>query len=281
MNIKAYAKINLTLDILGVRADGFHELRSIFMPISLCDSLTVEKSDAMSFYCDIPELRGEDNFCVRACKEFFNWSGIDSCASVKLQKHLPYPAGLGGGSADAAAVLNALNAIFGNPLSKTELLALGAEIGSDVPFCLLGTPALCEGRGELITPLGNIPKLYVTVAIGSGRLPTADVFKAYDESNAKPTDSTDKFLVAHDRGDTRGMIKAMGNAFTDVCARLCPETREMRTGLLRCGAESAMLSGSGPAVYGVFFTKEKAMAAARDMRAKGFFAVDCETLTTA
>ena len=143
---------------------------------------------------------------------------------------------------------------------------------------MFGEPALCEGRGEIITPITGLPKFYITVAIGSGRLPTADVFKAYDAMNCKPTDGTAKFMAALGSGDTKALISAMSNGFTDVCAKLCPEATEMRQRIKSCRAETALLSGSGPAVYGVFLKKEQAVEAARNMRARGFFAVDCETL---
>ncbi len=278
MKVKAYSKINLTLDILNKRDDGFHTLKSVLVPISLYDSITVEKSGELSFSCDIPELRGDDNYCVRAAKLFFQKTGISGGAAIKLQKHIPYPAGLGGGSSDAAAVLNCLNALYDFPLTREELLAAGAAVGSDVPFCMAGVPSLCEGRGEILTHLDSIPKLYITVAIGGGRMPTSKAFAAYDESAVKPTDFTDKFVAALKNGDRRGMTSAMGNAFTDVCAKLCPETKEMRSRLRSCGAEAAILSGSGPSVFGVFAAKERSVAAAKDLRARGFFAVDCETL---
>ena len=278
MNIKAYAKINLTLDILGLRADGFHELGSVTAPISLYDSISIEKSDSNVFKCDLPELRGDDNFCVRARDAFFARVGSAQPVLIKLQKHIPYPAGLGGGSADAAAVLNGLNALFGEPLSAEELFAIGAEVGSDVPMCMLGKCALCRGRGEKLTPLSGVPKLYITVAIGEGRLPTAKVFREYDASGAKPTDHTGAFIKAAETGDEKAMLAAMGNGFTDICASLCPETREMRSRLRSCGEKAAVLSGSGPAVYGVFPNAQAAMDAAREMRQKGFFAVNCETM---
>lgn len=278
MNIKAYAKINLTLDILGLRDDGFHELGSVTAPISLYDSVSVEKSDTNVFKCDLPELRGDDNFCVRARDAFFARTGITQPVTIKLQKHIPYPAGLGGGSADAAAVLNGLNSLFGEPLSADELYETGAQVGSDVPMCMLGKCALCQGRGEKLTVLSGMPKLYITVAIGEGRLPTAKVFKEYDASGARPTGFTGGFIKAVEAGDEKAMLASMGNGFTDICARLCPETKEMRAKLRSCGAKTAVLSGSGPAVYGVFENEQAAMDAAREMRQKGFFAVNCETM---
>ena len=278
MNIKAYAKVNLTLDIIGKRPDGFHELRSVMAPISLFDVITVEKSDENEFCCDLPELRGDDNFCVRARDAFFRRYDCGQKVAVKLQKHIPYPAGLGGGSADAAAVLNGLNRLFDFPLDNESLFAAGAEVGSDVPFCMFGSPALCEGRGEIITPLENLPKLYIALAIGEGRLPTKKVFEEFDLVSQPPTDYTGAYVRALGSGDAKGMISAMGNGFTDICCGLCPEIKEMRSRLRSCGAETAILSGSGPAVYGVFKTQDGAKDAARELRRRGFFAYDCETL---
>ncbi len=179
MIIKAYAKINLTLDIVGILPNGFHGLRSVMAPVSLCDDITIEKSNTLQFDCNIKSLCTDDNLCIRAATAFFEESGISERVSVYLQKKIPFPAGLGGGSADAAAILNGLNSLFGNPLTQQQLFNLGAKLGSDIPFCMLGSVALCEGRGEILTPLKAVPNMQVLIAIGKERLTTPAVFKAY------------------------------------------------------------------------------------------------------
>lgn len=278
MKINAYAKINLTLDIHGTRTDGFHELRSVMVPVSLCDVITVLPSEDFSFDCSVKELCGTDNLCVRAAKLFFATAGIKPSVSIYLEKNIPFPAGLGGGSADAAAVLEALNGFFGEPLGRRTLFSLAEKLGSDVPFCLLSRPALCEGRGEMLTPIDGVPELCVVIAIGGSRLPTPQVFREYDSASLAVRNDTDAFLDAVKNNELCGIISSSGNAFEPITDMLAPETKLLRNEMLALGAKSSHLSGSGPAVYGVFENAEKASIAAKELENKGFFAVSCKTL---
>jgi 4-diphosphocytidyl-2-C-methyl-D-erythritol kinase len=154
MQILAPAKINLSLRILGKRSDGFHEIETVITPISLCDKIDIEKQNRwIDFSCDDPTLStGDDNLVVRAAKLFFEQAKIKSGVSIKLEKKIPHGAGLGGGSSDAAATLRALNQLFDAKLSPEELAKLGATIGSDVPFFLSESAAICKGRGEIVKP---------------------------------------------------------------------------------------------------------------------------------
>lgn len=276
MNVRAYAKVNLTLDIISVRDDGFHSIRSVMVPVSLFDRVSVERAERISFDCDLPALRNEDNLCIRAAKAFFEAAGIRGGADIRLQKHIPFPAGLGGASADAAAVIDCLSTIYGAPLDFDELIRVAAEVGSDVPFCLYGKPALCEGRGEIITPIAGDMELFIVIAIGAGRLSTGEVYAAYDRASLAPTDHTTGFLEALSNG--ADICKHMGNSFVPIVSALCPETADMRDSLLKCGAGAAMLSGSGPAVYGVFENELSAANAAKVLRAEGYFSVECRTM---
>ncbi len=277
MIIKAYAKINLTLDITGVRSDGFHELRSVMVPVTLCDDVVIECADTFSFDCNIKSICGDNNLCVRAAKAFFERAGLPDNVSIFLDKKVPFPAGLGGGSSDAAAVLRGLNELFGNPLEEAELFEISAKLGSDIPFCLLGSPALCEGRGELLTPISLNNELDVVIAIGEGRLPTADVYRSYDSASLEVKNDTDAFLSAVDKNDFSGTVSALGNAFEPVTDLLCPETKTMRELMLSFGALSSHLSGSGPSVYGIFDSRDSAEQAAERMRAEGYSAFVCKT----
>ncbi len=275
MKIKANAKINLTLDILGLRSDGYHGLKSVMAPITLCDSLDIEESDSLIFDCNLPELCGEDNLCVRAARLFYKQIEKEPRVRIYLEKKIPFPAGLGGGSSDAAAVLKGLNKLNGSPLSESALLELAASLGSDIPFCLLGKPALCQGRGELLTELCGLPSLNIVVAIGSGRLSTVAVYREYDAARLKARSDSKAFVAALNRGDTAELIKAMGNAFEPVADILCPETKLIREKLAELGALNARLSGSGPSVFGVFESEEKAANAARQLQNMGYFAMEC------
>lgn len=278
MIINAYAKINLTLDITGVRPDGFHSLRSVMVPVTLCDKVDISSSDSFAFNCNIKQLETSDNLCVRAANAFFAKTGLPNAVSVTLEKRVPFPAGLGGGSSDAAAVLKGLNAFFKNPLSTQTLFEIAATLGSDVPFCLLGTPALCEGRGELLTPISGLNTLILVIAIGKGRLSTPEVYKRYDAANLPVRDDTSAFIQAVSENDNSAIISSLGNAFEPVTDILCPETKHLRTLMLSLGALSSHLSGSGPSVYGVFKNASDANSAAKALQDEGFSAYVCQTL---
>ena len=277
MKLNAYAKINLTLDILGVREDGFHELRSVMVPISLCDVIELEKSDRLSFDCDKSELVTDDNLCTMAARLFFEEIGKEACVSIRLQKNIPYPAGLGGGSADAACILNGLNEAYGFPLEREKLFAIAARLGSDVPFCLLCSPADCKGRGERLSAISGMPSLDIVIAIGKARLRTPDVFRAYDASGEQPRNDSERLLSAVEGGDKNEIIASLGNAFEPITDKLAPETMQIRALMTDSGALASHLSGSGPSVYGIYENSEKASASAEMLREKGFFAVCCKT----
>lgn len=278
MMLKAYAKINLTLDIVGILENGFHALRSVMVPISLCDELELEISNEFGFYCNLPELETDDNLCVRASDMFFKATGIKESVSLRLTKNIPFPAGLGGGSSDAAAVLKGLNRLFGNPLCDNELFALAEKLGSDVPLCLLSKAALCEGRGEVLTPIDGLPELNVVIAIGKDRLSTPAVFKEYDKMGLPVENNTESFLNALKSENIGCAIRKSGNAFEPVTDILSPETKLLRDALLSNGAIASHLSGSGPSVYGVFENESTADNAAKVLNGMGYFAVSCKTV---
>lgn len=276
MIIKAYAKINLTLDITGVRDDGFHELKSIMCPISLCDEIRLEKSDELVFKCNIQALETEDNLCVKAAKSFFERANISGSACIELTKNIPFPAGLGGGSSDAAAILRGLNRLYDFPLDNKALFELASKLGSDVSVCLLGKVALCEGRGEILTEIGDIPSYDVVIAIGKSRLSTPAVYRELDAMGLPVRNDTCNFLTAlSNKGD---LISTFGNAFEPVADILAPETKELRQLMTSSGALCSHLSGSGPSVYGVFSDEKSAKNAVELIENKGFTAFQCKIL---
>ncbi len=278
MMIKAYAKINLTLDITGLRPDGYHAISSVMVPVSLADNITIEKSDSFSFQCNLPALCTEDNLCVRSAKAFFQRSGVQQSASIYLEKNIPFPAGLGGGSSDAAAVIKGLNELFCNPLSEQELFDIAASVGSDVPFCLFGSPALCRGRGELLTPLTMKKAYHVVISIGDSRLSTAEVYRRFDDLSASPAEKSPAFVQALADDNEAEMLSNVSNSFELVTDIICPETKLMRELMLEGGAIISRLSGSGPSVYGLFADEESAIKGALYMKSKGFSAYNCTTL---
>ncbi len=262
MNIKAYAKINLSLALTGVREDGYHTLHSVMQTVSLCDMLSVELAETTVFTCSEPSLSGDKNLCVKAANAFFGQTGLQGGAKVHLEKHIPTGAGLGGGSADAAAVLRALNTLHGEPLTQTELLALSAKLGADVPFCLHGGKCLCTGIGEVFTPMPTEP-LHLVIAKGADGLSTPDMYRRMDA--VRDTWSS---------ADRTGYF----NDFEPVAEAALPDIAYLKKRLTKLGAHVSMMSGSGSAVFGIFETEEQAETAAQTISAEGYFAENCVTI---
>src|SRR3954469_21339572 len=188
MQVLAPAKINLSLKVLGKRADGFHEIETLIAPISLCDTIDIEKQNRwIDFSCDDPTLPGGDeNLVVRAAKLFLEQAKIKSGVSIKLEKKIPHGAGLGGGSSDAAAMLRALNELFETNLSREELGKIAAEIGSDVPFFLFNSAAVCKGRGEIVEPAKLKSKLSILLLKPAFGVPTAWAYSRWEQSKEIP-----------------------------------------------------------------------------------------------
>ncbi len=263
MKINAYAKINLSLAITGLREDGYHTLHTVMQQVSLHDVLTVERAEALTFACSEPSLNGQNNLCVKAAKAFFSAARVCGGADIFLQKQIPTGAGLGGGSADAAAVLQALNTLYGNPFSRQDLLALGATLGADVPFCLHGGKCLCTGIGEILTPLERGEPLQLVIAKGQSGLSTPEMYRRMDA--AKDTWSSSR---------RRGYF----NDFQAVAESVLPDISLLRHRLLASGAEFAMMTGSGSAVFGIFPDMTLASSCAESLQREGFFSQVCVTL---
>ncbi len=267
---RAYAKINLFLDVLGRRGDGLHELRTVMHTVSLFDTVTVRAKTA-DYSCitlqvensDIPA--DEKNLAYLAAEAFLEETGICAAVTVILDKNIPVAAGLGGGSADAAAVLRALNALFREPLSREALLSLGARLGADVPFCLVGGTALCEGKGEKMTPY-EVADLHLVVAQpASEKMATPRAYamldEAFDGFENEDTALHDALFAFF----TEDAVDGMYNVFEGVVIPHSPAVAALRTRLISLGAKNAMMSGSGTAVFGVFDSEEAARYAAEDI----------------
>ncbi len=270
---KAYAKINLYLDCIGIRPDGFHEIKTVMHSVSLCDTVTVVvlSRDKRNIRLQLVGNRhlptDSKNLAYSAAALFMERAAIDADILIKLDKHIPVSAGLAGGSTDAAATLRALNRLFGKRFSDKALLAMAAELGSDVPYCLVGGTALCEGRGERITRLSSALSLHIVVAIDNEHVSTPLAYKALDEryssfDGTKPTGGEEYLAPTLDfiKGDTlpeRGLF----NVFEESIFAVCPGAKRLKARLIELGATASMMSGSGPSVYGIFDTAEAAMAA--------------------
>lgn len=255
----AFAKINLTLDLAGRRGDGYHLLRMVMQTVSLCDRLTLEplSTPEIRVACGTPELDcGDKNTVARAASAFFTAAGIRAGASFFIEKNIPSQAGLGGGSADAAAALVLLNRAFGAGLSTDRLCEIGLSVGADVPFCLRGGTLLAEGIGEKLSGLAPLPECDIVICrplVGSS---TAEAYALLDQAGGKLTHFTDNLIPFLNQKDLPEIAGACGNAFESVI--LIPEIRQIKSEMLQSGALGSCMTGSGSAVYGIFSDSRKA-----------------------
>jgi len=271
--IYAAAKINLMLDILDKRADGYHEICSIMQKISYFDTLdiTFTENDITVSGSDSLLPRNEKNICYKAAKAYFERSGIKGGVNIYIYKNIPTCAGLGGGSSDAAATLLALEKKFG--ALKTDLLPLATEIGADVPFCMSERTALCEGIGEKITPIKtkDPSSFYVTVAKGSRGLSTAEIYNKFDllPSPVRQNDA-DSLIRALEDGDVKATAELLSNMFMPISAREIPEIAALQKQFISLGALGSVMSGSGPSVFGIFSDMHSAVFASETLKKEGY-----------
>jgi 4-diphosphocytidyl-2-C-methyl-D-erythritol kinase len=269
---KAYSKINLFLDVTGKREDGFHDVVTVMHSLSLSDDITVcanAGAGRIRVLLDGNNRLPTDskNLAYLAAKVFMDTAGIKSDITIKLNKKIPVSAGLAGGSSDAAAVLRAMNKLFKRPLTDKLLLEVAARLGSDVPFCLIGGTALCFGRGEKIERLPSNLKLHCVVAIGDEHVSTPVAYAALDKLYSD-FDGTVTTKVGTCREDIlasvkEGQIKSgIFNIFEDAVLPICPIAAEIKDKMYELGASHALMSGSGPSVYGIFENEDVARAAA-------------------
>ncbi|MBQ2676130.1 MAG: 4-(cytidine 5'-diphospho)-2-C-methyl-D-erythritol kinase [Clostridia bacterium] len=249
VTVLAYAKLNLSLDITGVRPDGYHTIEMVMQSVNLHDTVTVTKAEEIKVtVSNMDELSGEDNIAYKAAAAFFEATEIDGGAAIKIKKRIPVAAGLGGGSADAAAVLTALNMLFDTRLSKDELCDIGLKIGADVPFCIVGGTQLAEGIGGILTPLPDL-KDCAFVLIKNGEKPsTGEMYRRFDNLESPDHPDTSKLVESICEGDIIDACDYMANVFEP----LWDSAADVKADLMENGAVTAVLSGSGPSIFGVF-----------------------------
>lgn len=239
----AYAKINLTLEVSGKRADGYHELTSVMQTVSLADDLWLEPAAELSLRCDVTELAGDDNLVVRAAR------ALGCGGRFVLRKRIPAAAGLGGGSSDAALALRLLNAAFELRLSPAELLDAATCIGSDVPFFLHCGSALVQGRGELVQPLPDLPVRWLVLLNPGVPLSTARVFQELRPEEYVAPPNTRAWLEPG--AGASGQTPQLTNTLEAPAKRLEPAIQDCLLRLRTAGSTAVLLSGSGPTVYGL------------------------------
>lgn len=276
MHLVANAKINLTLCVGGKRPDGYHSLRSIMAPISLSDTITLKRSDAITCECSRP-LPLDDNIATKAARLFFEKTGINGGVSISIKKRIPVSAGMAGGSTDAAAVLRGLNEMFDADLSEKELCELGVMLGADVPFCLLGRPCLAEGIGEILTPISIKRNIPLVVTIGDEVASTRSMFETLDKYENRTHPSDAPMLEALKQGNLKRISSFLNNDF-ELCYGEGSSVAESKTLLLENGAIGALMSGSGTSVFGIFPNYRSAVNAVNGVRKNNRFGWYCTTL---
>lgn len=269
MEVQARAKLNLTLDVLGKRTDGYHDLKMVMQSITLADDLALEDNGTgeIRVRSNLAFLPGGDkNLAVKAALCFYRTLGREPRGlDISLDKHVPVCAGMAGGSSDAAAVLRALNELEGQPFTREELARVGEQVGSDVPYCVLGCTALAEGRGERLTPLPSLPQCWVVVCKPDFPISTPELFTKIDGCKVRRRPDTDGVLAALEAGDLAGVARRMYNVFEDVLPeRQRARVADIKNTLIQHGALGANMSGTGPTAFGLF-TEEKAAKAAFDL----------------
>ena len=268
LKLKAMAKINLGLDVLRRRDDGYHDLRMVMQTIYLYDRIEIAESNesGIRLVTNVGYLPvNEDNLVCRAARLLMDEFGIEQGLRIRLRKYIPVAAGLAGGSADAAAALVGVNRLFGLKLSREELMKRGVKIGADVPYCVMRGTALAEGSGDVLTRLPNAPDLHVVLAKPPIHVSTAFVYKNLRADELKTHPDIDAQVRAIREGDARAMAEQMGNVLETVTIPAYPVIDEIKACMMRAGAVNAMMSGSGPSVFGLFDEEDRAKAAYKEL----------------
>ena len=270
MTIEANAKVNFTLEVFGKRADGYHALRSVVMPISLSDTLDIEVTDDGEITSDTGY---DDDLCVKAARILrSSVSSLPSSlgATIHVVKRIPAGGGLGGGSADAAAVLRALNELWQIGLSREELAEVGAQVGSDVPALVLGGPVIMEGRGEKTTPLSTSTSSLHLVLVNPGvHSSTKEVYAACEPRPLNGEDATAKMVSALQTGDLARIAAAFMNDLQAPAVKQHPEIADALVSLRTAGVIGAMMSGSGSSVFGLVADEAAAKLISQELNDKG------------
>lgn len=262
MIIKAPAKVNLCLNITGRREDGYHELETIMQTIDLYDYVTICPAESFSFICSDPAL-SNDNLVVKAASTFYSAFNRPAGVSIKLEKNIPYGAGLGGGSSDAAATLTGLNRLYGEPFSRAELWRMARSLGADVPFFLVGGTALCTGIGDIVEPCPDFPLCNYVLVKPEVNLSTAQVYASIDIEALQFRKRLSTIQISP---SSQSVVKAiLYNDLEPAALAMCPDLIRIRETLYARGAGGVLLSGSGSTMFGLFADKRSSEKAAEQL----------------
>ncbi len=269
---KAYAKVNLGLDVVGVLPNGYHEVCMVMQSVGICDELTLEKiPEGIRITTDSGELpTDENNLIYKAARLMMQKYPISEGVRIHLEKHIPIAAGMAGGSTDAAATMKGMNELFALGIPEAELAREAVAIGADVPYCVMGGTALAEGIGEKLTALKKVPPFYLLVAKPDINVSTKEVYQRLDALEIVEHPDIAGMVAAIEAGSLDGILQRMGNVLENVTIAMHPVIDEIKQKMLQLGAEGSLMSGSGPTVFGVF--REEAAAQ------KALEALRCENL---
>lgn len=272
LELKALGKINLGLDVLGRRENGYHDVRMVMQTVYLYDRIIMKKSktpgirlETNLYYLPV----NENNLAYQAAQMLMDEFHIEEGVSIQLDKHIPVAAGMAGGSSNAAAVLFGMNRMFSLGLSQKELMERGVKLGADVPYCIMRGTVLAEGIGEILTPLSPMPKCYVLIAKPAISVSTKMVYEKLDSHEIEDHSDIDGILAGLKAGDLKKVAGSMGNVLERVTVDAYPVIDQIKKMMIKEGALNAMMSGSGPTVFGIFeekATARKAADAIRDAR---------------
>lgn len=280
---KAYAKINLYLDIVGKMNDGYHDLITVMQEISLCDEVELRlcASPSITLTCegDSNKIDMDKNLAYIAAEAFYRRldADISQGVNIVLKKNIPVSAGLGGGSADAAAVLRGLNRLFGDPFTTDELCEIGMSIGSDVPFCIVGGTQICRGRGEVVGEVHGLEDCNILVAMGGTKLSTSEQYRILDLKyndfvGYNSGEGYNEMLTVLDKTRSADALTCTRNIF-DILYENTPTMNAVREIMYANGARAVVLSGSGPSVFGVFDTPTR--EAQKSLEQQGIASYPC------
>ncbi|MBQ8597835.1 MAG: 4-(cytidine 5'-diphospho)-2-C-methyl-D-erythritol kinase [Lachnospiraceae bacterium] len=268
---KAYAKINLGLDVLRRREDGYHEVKMIMQTVDIWDVLTFRRSEVPGITLTVnrEELpTSKDNLIYRAAELVMQQYEIEDGVIISLEKNIPIAAGMAGGSTDAAAVFHGLNELFALEMTLEEMQKLGVKIGADVPYCIMGGTALSEGIGEILSPLPAPPRCVLVVAKPDINVSTKFVYENLHANELKVHPDIDGMIEAIKNQSLAGITERMGNVLETVTVKEYPIIDEIKSLMKQAGAENALMSGSGPTVFGIFTEEAAAKEAARLIKEK-------------
>ena len=272
VTLKALAKINLGLDVLGRRENGYHDVRMVMQTIYLYDNVTIQKTEEPGitvktnlFYLPVDE----NNIAYKAAKMLMDEFQLQEGVEITLQKHIPVAAGLAGGSSNAAAVLVGMNRLFRLGLTQKELMERGVTLGADVPYCVMRGTVLAEGIGEILSPLPPLPRCYVLIAKPNISVSTKMVYEKLDSCEITEHPDIDGIIEGLEKQDIRKVASSMGNVLERVTVEEYPIIDEIKQAMKNAGALNAMMSGSGPTVFGIFEDRRTATEAQQAIRQLG------------